>query len=101
MTLFFIAALAFAQGVCPVGNIKACQSYLKTEHAKKNDSAFVEKFDVVCGENKTFSCIKMTVRDDVNLVLKDQIQLRGPNAALYVVKLTEENFIYILAPKSK
>ena len=101
MTFFFVVALAIAQVNCPVGNIKACQSYLKSEHAKKNDAAFIEKYDAVCSDNKTFSCIKMTVRDDVNLVLKDQIQLRGPQAALYVVKLTEESFIYILAPKKK
>lgn len=101
MTLLFVATLALAQASCPVGNLKACQSYLKSEHMKKNDPVFIEKFDIVCSENKTFSCIKMTVRDDINLVLKDQAQLRGPNAALFAVKSTDENFIYILAPKTK
>ena len=97
LTLFF--SLAFAGSTCPVGNLKACQTYLKAEHAKKNDAAFVEKYDRVCSENKTFSCVKLTVRDDVKEVLKEQVKIRGEKAALFDITPGEETYIYILSPK--
>ncbi len=101
MMILLLSAFAFAANTCPVGKLKECQTYLKTQLAKKNDQAFMEKYDQVCAENKDFSCIKVTVRDDVNLVMKDQVQLRGPNADFYSVKVGGEDFIYILMPKAK
>ena len=97
ITLFI--SLAFAGSSCPVGNIKACQSYLRTEQAKKDDVAFAEKYNQVCAENKTFSCVKLTVRDDVNEVMKEQVKNRGPKAALFAVTPGDETYIYILSPK--
>lgn len=102
LTTLFISlslSLASAGPGCPVGDIKACQTYLKAEHAKKDDVAFAEKYAQVCAENKTFSCVKLTVRDDVNAVMKEQVKMRGPKAALFNITPGDETYIYILSPK--
>lgn len=101
MILVLLSVLAMAADSCPVGNLKDCQLYLQKEHAKKDDASFVQKYNEVCGENKTFSCVKVTVRDDVDAIMKEQSSLRGPKAALYKVSDGSENFIYVLAPKTK
>ena len=99
MLISLFVSLAFAGSTCPVGNLKVCQTYLRAEQEKKNDAAFAEKFDQVCSENKKFSCVKLTVRDDVNEVLKEQVKIRGAKAALFAVTPGDETYIYILAPK--
>ncbi len=99
MLITLLVSLVYAGSSCPVGNLKACQNYLKSEHAKKDDVAFAEKYDQVCAENKTFSCVKLTVRDDVNEVMKEQVKMRGDKAALFNITPGEETYIYILAPK--
>lgn len=98
MILLLISTLAFANS-CPARNLKACQAYLKSEYEKKNNADFVEKYNEICAQNKTFSCIKITVRDDVNEVMKEQTKIRGPYAALFSVTSNEENYIYILTKK--
>lgn len=99
MFIYLLVSMALASSTCPVGNLKACQAYLNAEHAKKNDAAFAEKYDQICSENKTFSCVKLTVRDDVKEVMKEQIKIRGNKAALFNITPGEETYIYILAPK--
>lgn len=85
--------------VCPIGNLRACQAYLKKNYRKPEDPRFVEKYNQVCLENKTFSCLKITVRGDMTEAMKEQGANRGPNAQLFHVRIFEENYIYILNSK--
>ena len=97
---FLSANLTFATSPCPVGNLKVCQSYLKTQHQKGESVAFAAAYSEVCATNPKFSCVKIIVRADVNLELKEQTKFRGPMAALYTLTLDGENFIYVLTDKS-
>lgn len=98
MNLLLMSMLVWAQ-TCPVGDIKACQDYLKVKHKTLKAQQFADAYDVICSENKTFSCVKLTVRDDLDAVMKDQAEKRGDKSALYTVKFETEDFIYILAKK--
>lgn len=98
---YFLASnLTFAAPPCPVGNLKVCQTYLKTQHQKGEAAAFAAAYTEVCATNPKFSCVKIIVRADVNLELKEQTKLRGLKAALYTITLDGENFIYVLSDKS-
>ncbi len=97
---FLSANLTLATPSCPVGNLKACQTYLKTQHQKGEAAAFAAAYTEVCATNPKFSCVKIMVRADVNLELKEQTKLRGLKAALYTITLDGENFIYVLSDKS-
>jgi hypothetical protein len=92
-------SIALAQ-ICPTGNLKACQDFLKKNYAKPDDANFRKLYEQVCSENKTFSCLKITVRGDVSEVMKEKASER-PKASLFVVKNYEETFIYILDAKKK
>ena len=61
----FLSLSAFADS-CPVGNLKACQDYLKLQQ-NDPESSFIEKYNEVCNANPTFSCIKVIVRGDMKM----------------------------------
>ena len=50
LSVLLLSAVSFANN-CPVGNIKACQDYLKQEHAKNEIAEFAVSFDQVCNLN--------------------------------------------------
>lgn len=98
-TLFLAFVMNSAQASnCPTGDLKACQDYLKAEHAKKEE-AFKPKYDEVCNTNAKFSCVKVIVRGDIDEEMKFQIEKRGPKAALYTVEYDGDKYIYILTSK--
>ena len=100
LAAFFISA-AFAAGAnCPVGNLKSCSDFLKTEHAKTNDLGFATAYNEICSENPKFSCIKVIVRGDMQVELKEQLKKRGPKASLFQVTLNGETFIFVLTEKA-
>ena len=100
LAVFFIST-AFATGAnCPVGNLKSCSDFLKTEHAKTNDLVFATAYNEICSENPKFSCIKIIVRGDVQEELKEQLKKRGPKASLFPVTLDGETFVFVLTEKA-
>ena len=96
---FFISAAIAAGANCPVGNLKLCSDFLKTEHAKANDLGFATAYNEICSENPKFSCIKVIVRGDVQEELKEQLKKRGSKASLFPVTLDGETFVFVLAEK--
>ena len=96
--LIFVPMLAMAS-TCPKGDFSACEKYLKGVHGKNQSRAFSDKYDEVCGENKTFQCIKIVVRGNVPEEMKMQAKERGPQSALYAVTIEEEKYIFVFAKK--
>ena len=96
--LLFPSILAMAS-TCPKGHFAVCEKYLKSVHAKNQGRAFSDKYDEVCGENKTFQCIKIVVRGNVTDEMKMQSKERGLQSALFAVTLEEEKFIFVFAKK--
>lgn len=97
---FVTAHLTFAAPACQSGDLKSCQDYLKSQHRKGKAKAFAAAYDDVCLKNPTFSCVKIIVRADMNIEMKEQAKWRGPKAALYNITLDGEKFIYVLNEKS-
>ncbi len=96
--LIFFPAVVFAE-TCPQGNYQKCQTILQSTHAKAKAQVFAEKFDAVCAENKTFQCIKIVVRGNIQEEIKMQAKERGPRSALFAVKLEDDQYIFVFAQK--
>ena len=99
LSVLLLSTVSFANN-CPVGNIKACQDYLKQEHAKNEIAEFAVSFDQVCNLNPKFSCIKIIVRGDMTEEKKEQTKKRGPKAAFFEVTNGGETYLYVLTEKS-
>lgn len=99
LTVLLLSVVSFAD-TCPVGNIKACQDYLKNVHAKVDNAEFAVSFDQVCGANPKFSCVKIIVRGDMKDERKEQLKRRGPKAAFYEVTNSGETYLYVLTGKT-
>lgn len=99
LTVLLLSVVSFAD-TCPVGNIKACQDYLKKEHSKMENAEFVVSFDQVCGANPKFSCVKIIVRGDMVDEKKEQLKRRGPKAAFFEVASGGETYLYVLNVKT-
>ncbi len=101
LVYYFLAFnLSQAAPSCPAEDLKGCQQYLKSLSRKTGDSAaFAAAYNEVCSTNPKFSCVKITVRADVAVEMKEQAKIRGPKAALYDLILDGENFIFVLTSK--
>jgi hypothetical protein len=94
VTLILFGSLASAD-VCKKGDIKDCAKFLKS---KEGTPEFSNSYEQVCGENKTFKCLKRTVRGDVNEEMK-YMKEEYPKANLYKVNEGGEDKIFALDKK--
>lgn len=99
MFIFFWALSSWGETLCPAGDLKACQTYLKSLNETEKSAAFTEKYDQVCQGNKNFRCVKTIVRGDVTEEMKMMSKERGPKAALFSVEINDDKFVYVLMPK--
>jgi hypothetical protein len=82
--------------VCKKGDVKDCARVLK----EKNDSSeFRGLYDQVCTDNKSFKCVKITVRGEPKEELKYQKTL-NPKAYMFLTKDGGEDRIYTLDRKA-
>jgi len=80
---------------CKKGDLKDCGRVLKAKEAAED---FVATYDAICSENKTFKCLKRTVRGDVKEELnymKDEF----PKAQFFPAKDGGEEKIFVLDKK--
>lgn len=90
--LFGLAAHA---NHCKTGDLKDCGKVLK---AKEGHDDFVVTYDAICGENKTFKCLKRTVRGDIKeemTYMKEEF----PKAQLFQAKDRGEDKVFVLDKK--
>lgn len=86
---------AYAGEVCKKGDIKDCARVLK---AKESSGDFVVSYDQVCSDNKTFKCLKRTVRGEVSEEMK-YIKEEFPKAYFFTTKDNSEDKIFVLDKK--
>ncbi|WP_413289452.1 hypothetical protein [Bdellovibrio sp. HCB337] len=92
--ILFLGLTAHAE-TCKVGDLKDCAKALK---AKQGAEDFNSTYDKVCSENKTFKCLKRTVRGDLKEELgymKDEF----PKAHLFPTKENGEDKVFVLDKK--
>lgn len=80
---------------CKTGDLKDCGKVLK---AKEGAEDFVATYDAICGENKTFKCLKRTIRGDVKEELKF-MKDEFPKAQLFPAKDGGEDKVFVLDKK--
>ncbi|MGZ3746036.1 MAG: hypothetical protein ACXWRE_01795 [Pseudobdellovibrionaceae bacterium] len=80
---------------CKKGDIKDCAKILKSQEGSET---FVQTYNAVCSENKTFKCLKRTVRGDVKEELK-YMKEEYPQAHLFTTKDGGDNKIFVLDKK--
>lgn len=93
VTLLGLAANA--GDVCKKGDLKDCARVLKQ---KEGADDFVVSYDQVCTDNKSFKCLKRTVRGDVKEELP-YIKEEFPKAYFFTVKESAEEKIFVLDKK--
>jgi len=80
---------------CKKGDLKDCAKVLKS---KEGSDDFAQIYDNVCYENKTFKCLKITVRGDIKEEMKYQKD-EHPKANMFSGKESGEDKIFILEKK--
>lgn len=90
----FLSLSAQAE-TCKVADLKDCIKVLK---AKEGSDEFAAAYDMVCSENKTFKCLKRTVRGDVKEELK-YMKDEFPKATLFTSKEGGEVKVFVLEKK--
>lgn len=80
---------------CKTGDLKDCGKVLK---AKEGTEEFNAAYDAVCSENKTFKCLKRTVRGDVKEEIK-YMKDEFPKAHLFTTKEGGEDKVFVLDKK--
>ena len=92
--VLFLSCHAGAE-TCKKDDLKDCAKVLK---AKEGAEDFSATYDAVCGENKTFQCLKRTVRGDVKEELK-HMKEEFPKAKLFQTKENGEDKVFVLDKK--
>lgn len=95
LTAILLSGFAANAEVCKKGDIKDCARVIKENEGKPE---FKATYDQACLENKTFMCLKRTVRGDVKEELKYTKQ-EFPKAYLFTHKDGSEDKLYILDKK--
>ena len=91
----FLSISAYAGDVCKTGDLKDCVKVLKS---KENSPEFITNYDQVCKDNKTFMCLKRTVRGEV-VDEMGYIKEEYPKAHFFTVKDGTENKVFVLDKK--
>jgi hypothetical protein len=94
-SILLVGLAASADDLCKKGDIKDCAKVLKT---KEGADDFVVQYDQVCRDNKTFKCLKRTVRGDVKEELK-YIKEEFPKAYFFSTKDSGEDKVFVLDKK--
>jgi hypothetical protein len=94
-TMILLLGFAAHADICKKGDVKDCAKVLK---AKEGAEDFVQSYDSVCGENKTFKCLKRTVRGDVKEEIK-YMKEEFPRAYLFSTKDGTEDKVFVLDKK--
>lgn len=95
VAVILFSGLAAGAEVCKKGDVKDCAKVLKT---KEGSEEFNSTYEQVCSENKTFKCLKRTVRGDIKEELnymKDEF----PKAHLFKTKENGEEKVFVLDKK--
>ncbi|HEY8270821.1 MAG TPA: hypothetical protein VIG33_08010 [Pseudobdellovibrionaceae bacterium] len=90
----FLGVTAHAE-TCKRGDIKDCAKVLKAEEGSET---FVQTYKNVCSENKTFKCLKRTVRGDVKEEMK-YMKEEYSQAYLFSTKDGTDDKIFVLDKK--
>ena len=91
----FLGFNAHALESCKPGDLKDCARVLKSKEGKED---FNVTYAQVCSENKTFKCLKRTVRGDMNEELK-YMKDEFPKANFYKTKEKGEDKVFVLDKK--
>jgi len=92
--ILFLSFSAHAE-TCKKGDLKDCAKVLK---AKEGAEDFNASYDAVCSENKTFKCLKRTVRGDMKEEL-GFMKEEFPKASLFKTKENGEDKVFVLDKK--
>jgi hypothetical protein len=92
--IFFLGFTAHAE-TCKKGDIKDCAKVLK---AKEGSESFIQTYDNICSENKSFKCLKRTVRGDVKEEAK-YMKEEYPKGYLFTTKDGIEDKVFVLDKK--
>lgn len=90
-----VSTSAMAADVCKPADLKDCVKVLKS---KEGSPEFIAHYDQVCKDNKTFKCLKRTVRGEVSEEMK-YIKEEYPKATFFTVKDGDENKVFVLEKK--
>jgi hypothetical protein len=92
--ILFLGFTAQAE-TCKKADLKDCAKVLK---AKEGAEDFNQTYDAVCSENKTFKCLKRTVRGDMKEEL-GYMKEEFPKANLFKTKENGEDKVFVLDKK--
>lgn len=92
--LLFVGVAAHAD-TCKKGDLRDCGRVLKS---KQGADDFNTTYDTICSENKTFKCLKRTVRGDVKEELK-YMKEEFPKAQFFPTKESGEDKVFVLDKK--
>jgi hypothetical protein len=95
VSAILLLGLAAHADTCKKGDLKDCGKVLK---AKEGADDFNSTYDAVCNENKTFKCLKRTVRGDIKEELK-YMKEEFPKAQLFPTKESGEDKVFVLDKK--
>jgi hypothetical protein len=90
---------ANAENICKTGDLKDCARVLKEKEAGE-PAEFRAAYDEVCLENKSFKCVKTTIRGEPKEELAYQ-KTQYPHANLFLTKEGTEDKIYRLEKKDE
>ena len=95
MGILFLGLSAQAVEICKKGDLKDCARALK---AKEGAEDFNVSYDQTCSDNKTFKCLKRTVRGDMAEELK-YMKEEFPKANFFKTKENGEDKVFVLDKK--
>ena len=95
VSAILLLSIAAQANHCKTGDLKDCGKVLK---AKEGSEEFNYTYDSICSENKTFKCLKRTVRGDVKEELK-YMKEEFPKAQLFTTKESGEDKVFVLDKK--
>ena len=95
VSAFLLISLAAYADTCKKGDLKDCGKVLK---AKEGAEDFVSTYDAICSENKTFKCLKRTVRGDIKEEIK-YMKEEFPKAQFFQTKDGGEDKVFVLDKK--
>lgn len=95
VTAILLSAMAAQAETCKKGDIKDCARVIKEVEGKPE---FKATYDQACLENKTFKCLKRTVRGDIKEEMGYAKQ-EFPKAHFFTTKEGSEDKLYILDKK--
>lgn len=81
-----------AAELCKVGDIKDCGKVLK---AKEGAEDFNLSYNQICKDNKTFKCLKRTVRGDIKEEMK-YVKEEFPKAYIFETKESGDDKIFVI-----